>query len=293
MHESEKWKWSRSVLSDSSRPPGLQPTRLLHPWDFPGKSTGVGCHCLLQQTGLRITNLGDSPHLRPSSFRLRPLRGCLMGWTQSFLLLWQRPTQGLNGLTLCTVIPSQMLQQWEPTLAQERVLAAPVRPKHLPWWQVLGLQCFAQALHCPWPWFGEWWTELGKQDMPWETIKICSCSDILFPSPSRIPCWRMAGGPSLGLMAHREGWQPKTGQKQRAFWLSNPNEKPGWLQQVCFPKTHSPWEQFKNLRTAKGKHGLGAINDPHNKLRPFLLYVSLLLLLLLSHFSRVRLCVTP
>ena len=48
MHESEKWKWSRSVMSDSSRPHGLQPTRLLHPWDFPGKSTGVGCHFLLQ-----------------------------------------------------------------------------------------------------------------------------------------------------------------------------------------------------------------------------------------------------
>ena len=48
MHESEKWKWSRSVVSDSLRPHGLQPTRLLHPWDFPGKSTGVGCHCLLQ-----------------------------------------------------------------------------------------------------------------------------------------------------------------------------------------------------------------------------------------------------
>ena len=47
MHESEKWKWSRSVLSNSSQPHGLQPTRLLHPWDFPGKSTGVGCHCLL------------------------------------------------------------------------------------------------------------------------------------------------------------------------------------------------------------------------------------------------------
>ena len=48
MHESEKSKWSRSVMSDSSWPHGLQPTRLLHPWDFPGKSTGVGCHCLLQ-----------------------------------------------------------------------------------------------------------------------------------------------------------------------------------------------------------------------------------------------------
>ena len=48
MHESKKWKWSHSVVSHSSRPHGLQPTRLLHPWDFPGKSTGVGCHCLLQ-----------------------------------------------------------------------------------------------------------------------------------------------------------------------------------------------------------------------------------------------------
>ena len=42
MHESEKWKGSRSVVSDSSRPHGLQPTRLLHPWDFPGESPGVG-----------------------------------------------------------------------------------------------------------------------------------------------------------------------------------------------------------------------------------------------------------
>ena len=47
MHENEKSKWSRSIVSDSSRPNGLQPTRLLHPWDFPGKSTGVGCLYLL------------------------------------------------------------------------------------------------------------------------------------------------------------------------------------------------------------------------------------------------------
>ena len=32
-----------------TEPHELQPTRLLHPWDFPGKSTGVGCHCLLQE----------------------------------------------------------------------------------------------------------------------------------------------------------------------------------------------------------------------------------------------------
>ena len=29
-------------------------TNLLHPWDFPGKSTGVGCHCLLDTR--RIVN---------------------------------------------------------------------------------------------------------------------------------------------------------------------------------------------------------------------------------------------
>ena len=34
-HESEKWKRSRWVVSDSLRPHGLQSTRLLHPWDFP------------------------------------------------------------------------------------------------------------------------------------------------------------------------------------------------------------------------------------------------------------------
>ena len=48
--ESEKWKWRRSVVSNSSWPHGLQPIRLLHPWDFPGKSTGVGCHCLLRDS---------------------------------------------------------------------------------------------------------------------------------------------------------------------------------------------------------------------------------------------------
>ena len=39
---------SRFSLSDSVRPQRWQPTRLPHPWDSPGKNTGVGCHCLLQ-----------------------------------------------------------------------------------------------------------------------------------------------------------------------------------------------------------------------------------------------------
>ena len=35
-------------MSNSVRPHRWQPTRLPHPWDSPGKNTGVGCHFLLQ-----------------------------------------------------------------------------------------------------------------------------------------------------------------------------------------------------------------------------------------------------
>ena len=40
-------KHACSVMSNSLWPHGLQPTRLICPWDFSGKSTGVACHCLL------------------------------------------------------------------------------------------------------------------------------------------------------------------------------------------------------------------------------------------------------
>ena len=35
------------------QPHRLQPTRLLSPWDSPGKNTGVGCHFLLQCTKVK------------------------------------------------------------------------------------------------------------------------------------------------------------------------------------------------------------------------------------------------
>ena len=37
-----------SVMPNSVRPHRRQPTRLRHPWDSPGKNTGVGCHFFLQ-----------------------------------------------------------------------------------------------------------------------------------------------------------------------------------------------------------------------------------------------------
>ena len=45
-------------------------TRLLHPWDFLGKNTGVGCHLLLQ--GIFLTQGSNSglPHYRQTLYHL-------------------------------------------------------------------------------------------------------------------------------------------------------------------------------------------------------------------------------
>ena len=51
---------SHSIMSDSLQPHGLEPTRLLCPWDSPGKNTGVGSYFLLQG------NLPD-PGIKPGS----------------------------------------------------------------------------------------------------------------------------------------------------------------------------------------------------------------------------------
>ena len=55
---------SSSVVSNSVRPPGLQPTRLLCPWDFSGKHTGGGCHFLLQ--GIFLTHGSNLGLLHPN-----------------------------------------------------------------------------------------------------------------------------------------------------------------------------------------------------------------------------------
>ena len=70
----KQWKRSRSVVSDSLWPCGLKPTRFLRPWDFPGKSTGVGCHFLLQRIFLPQ---GSNPG--PLHYRQTLLQSALPG----------------------------------------------------------------------------------------------------------------------------------------------------------------------------------------------------------------------
>ena len=52
--------WNHSVMSNSLWSQGLQPSRLLHPWDFPGKNIRVGC---------QLPSPGDLPNpgIKPRS----------------------------------------------------------------------------------------------------------------------------------------------------------------------------------------------------------------------------------
>ena len=54
---------SHSVVSDSLWSHGLYPARLLYPWDFPGRNTGLGCHFLLQRRFLTQGSNLDLLHL--------------------------------------------------------------------------------------------------------------------------------------------------------------------------------------------------------------------------------------
>ena len=88
MHGREKWKWSSSVVSESQRPHGLQPTRLLHPWDFPGKSTGVGCHCLLRVNGANNIKITLPYPQTSASFVFEPNAHTIYCMITFFLIKW-------------------------------------------------------------------------------------------------------------------------------------------------------------------------------------------------------------
>ena len=93
----------------SLQPHGLQPTRLLCPWDFPGKDMGVGCHFLLQ--GILLTQelyLGllhcrqilyqlsyqESSEMKLSGFSLK-YPGIFLGLYSS-KLLWPQSFAGIS-----------------------------------------------------------------------------------------------------------------------------------------------------------------------------------------------------
>ena len=118
---SNAWKWKMKVKLFSRvwlcRPHGLQPTRVVHTWDFPGKSTGVGCHCLL------LSHFSCVRPVRP--YRQQPTRLCrpcdslgkITGVVCHFLLHGIFLTQGSNPGLLCC--------RWSPALQADSLPTKP------------------------------------------------------------------------------------------------------------------------------------------------------------------------
>ena len=87
-------KWSRSVVSDSLRPHGPLATRLLCPWNYPGKNTAVGCHFLLQ--GIFLTQV-----LNPGLLHCRQI--LYHRATREALITRKHPLYVLSILVLCYI----------------------------------------------------------------------------------------------------------------------------------------------------------------------------------------------
>ena len=101
---------SHSVVSSSLRPHGLQPARLLHPWDSPGKSTGMGCHFLLQEI---FPTQGSNPHL-PCLLLCRQILYLLSHWGS----LPRKPLNSPRAKTLSLFLVPRLIEfwSWKPCL---------------------------------------------------------------------------------------------------------------------------------------------------------------------------------
>ena len=76
-------------MSDSVRTHRWQPTRLPHPWDSPGKNTGVGCHCLLQCMKVKSESKADQSCLTLSDLMdCSPPGSSIHGIFQARVLEW-------------------------------------------------------------------------------------------------------------------------------------------------------------------------------------------------------------
>ena len=120
------WSWSgrvylrvcvlsHSVVSDSFQPHGLQLTRLLCPWDSPGKNTGAGCQFLLQGT---FPTQGWNPHvLNLLHSKVNSLPFCHLGNLCLWCIL-------LGNLFLPAALSRSGSTHGEYSLSKERVLSS-------------------------------------------------------------------------------------------------------------------------------------------------------------------------
>ena len=113
-----------SVVSDSVRPHRRQPTRFPHPWDSPGKNTGMGCHFLLlaccNSWGRKESDMTDWTELNRENIWLKISRGALFlppsdVYVRSFLYLFYTLIK-LYHIKALSSQASSLAQDWIPLL---------------------------------------------------------------------------------------------------------------------------------------------------------------------------------
>ena len=143
------------------QPHGMQPSRLLCPWGFPGKNTGVGCHFLLQ--GIFLTQESN-----PNFLHCRQITPAPPGKTNIQVpnkYYCQEPCQVL-GTESRDVVP--LLDKVKGISADQCLLSANLLPKVL------------------WPLFHSWFTILQMRKLRTQKIEgtICGLSNFKAEIPS-------------------------------------------------------------------------------------------------------------
>ena len=109
-------------MSDSVRPHRWQPTRLPHPWDSPGKNTGVGCHFLLQCMKMKSESevtqscptLSDPMDCSPPGSSVRGIfQARVLEWGSiAFSADWLWGSSNPCGCDNCMLSTVELIQLW-------------------------------------------------------------------------------------------------------------------------------------------------------------------------------------
>ena len=103
-------------MSDSVRPHRRQPTRLLCPWDSPGKNTGVGCHFLLQCMKVKSeSEVSQSCPTLSNPMDCSPPGSSVRGILQARVLEW-----GAIAFSYCLPLLEKSLLWWLSIHVSER-----------------------------------------------------------------------------------------------------------------------------------------------------------------------------
>ena len=148
-------------MYNSVRPCRWQPTRLLHPWDSPGKNTGVGCHLLLQCMKVKSESevAQSCPTLR-DPMDCSPPGSSIHGIFQARVLEWG----AIAFSSFCLAAAAAKLRQLCPTLCDPVDCSLPGSSVH-GIFHARVLEWGAIAFSGDFPYFLQFKSEFGNKEL--------------------------------------------------------------------------------------------------------------------------------